>query len=264
VYPDFANVSLSMEKESRAFIEEVLFNSSGTLAELLTADWTITDGTLGAVYGIPSAREGERTSLTGLGRRGILNQGAFLSVFATNNGSHPVFRGVALMRRIACLDVPDPGALGIVVSFPAADPSKTTRARFEAHAMDQGCAGCHKTIDNFGFAFEGFDGMGRTRSTENDQPIDTSVTLATGSDVDGTHAGSAELLDALAASTSVKACLARQLFRSTAARSDASVKDAEDSFVETWEQLPADQQGRLADVLVAFVKTPTFIQRRTP
>jgi hypothetical protein len=264
VYPDFVKVNQSMENESRAFIEEVLSGPKPTLAELLTADWTIVDAPLAEVYGVKSAGDGKRTSLAGSGRLGILNQGAFLSVFATNNGSHPVFRGVALMRRIACLSVPDPGALGIVVSFPAADTSKTTRARFAAHAMDSGCAGCHSTIDNFGFALENFDGMGRWRTTENGMPIETQVTLATGSDLDGTYADSAALMTALAQSSSVKACLARQLFRSTAARSDASVKDAEDAFVETWKQLPAEQQGRLADVLVAFVKTPTFVQRRTP
>jgi hypothetical protein len=264
VYPEFAGVSRAMEKESRAFIDEVLHNSSGTLAELLTADWTIADPALASIYGVSAAGAGQRTSLAGVKRRGILNQGAFLSVFASNNGSHPVFRGVAIMRRIACLTIPDPGALGIVVNFPAADPTKTTRARFAAHAMDTGCAGCHATIDNFGFALESFDGIGKERTTENGLPVDTKVTLAAGTDFDGTYANSAELVSALAQSESVKACLARQIFRSTAARSDASVAGAEDAFVETWKQLPAEQQGRLVDVLIAFVRSPMFVQRRVP
>lgn len=264
VYPEFAGVSEAMEKESRAFINEVLNNSKGTLTELLTADYTIVEPSLAAIYGVTSAGDGQHTSLAGVKRRGILNQGAFLSVFATNNGSHPVFRGVAIMRRIACLDIPDPGALGIVVSFPAADPTKTTRSRFEAHAMDKGCASCHATIDNFGFALEGFDGMGKERTMENGLAVDTHVTLATGTDLDGTYADGVELANALGRSQAVKTCLARQIFRSTAARSDASVADAEAAFVETWKQLPADQQDRLADVLVAFVKSPMFIQRRTP
>lgn len=264
VYPEFAAVSHAMEAESRAFIEEVLHNSTGTLQELLTADWTIADPSLAAVYGVSPGGPGQRTSLANVRRRGILNQGAFLSVFASNNGSHPVFRGVAILRRIACVDVPDPGAQGIVVSFPAADTTKTTRDRFEQHALDPGCANCHKAIDNVGFAFEAFDGMGKTRSVENGLSVDSQVTLGLGSDLDGTYADSVELLNAFSGSESVKSCLARQIFRSTAARSDASVADAEEAFVETWKQLPIEQQGRLADVLVAFVKSPTFIQRRTP
>jgi len=264
VYPDFAGVAQSMENESRAFIDEVLNNSTGTLTELLTADWTIVDAPLASVYGVSSAGTTQRTSLASVKRRGILSQGAFLSVFATNNGSHPVYRGVAMMRRIACVSVPDPGALGIVVSFPAADPTKTTRERFASHAEDAGCASCHALIDSFGFAFESFDGMGKLRTTENGRSIDTSVTVKVGADIDGTYADGVALAAALAGSTSVKTCLARQLFRSAAGRSDGSVGGAEDDFVSLWKQLPAAQQDRLADVLVAWVKSPRFVQRRTP
>lgn len=264
VYPDFAGLSQAMEQESRDFIEEVLTRSTGTLTELLTADWTIADPALASAYGVSAAGPGQRTSLGSVKRRGILNHAAFLSVFATNSGSHPVFRGVALMRRIACLEVPDPGALGIVVSFPATDASKTTRARFEAHAMDPGCAGCHETIDNLGFAFEAFDGIGKERTTENGLPIDTSVTLAAAPDLSGAYADNVELLTALAQSDAVKTCLARQLFRSSAARSDETVHDAEEAFVATWRQLPLEQQDRLEDVLLAFVRSPGFIERRVP
>ncbi|HET6146279.1 MAG TPA: DUF1592 domain-containing protein [Polyangia bacterium] len=264
LYPDFAGVAQSMENESRAFVDEVLNNSSGTLTELLTADWTVLDPPLAAVYGVTAAGTGQRTSLTGVPRRGILNQGAFLSVFANNNGSHPVFRGVAIMRRIACLPVQDPSALGIVVNFPAADPSKTTRERFESHAADPGCASCHTPIDSFGFALEEFDGMGKLRTTDNGKPIDSKVTISVGSDIDGTYADGVALASALARSVSVKTCLARQLFRSAAGRSDGTIQGAEDDFVDTWKQLPAAQQDRLSEVLVAWVKSPRFVQRRTP
>ncbi len=263
VYPDFASVSQAMEAESLAFIDEVLNRSTGTLTELLTADWTIADAPLAQVYGVRSAGAGQRTSLASVKRRGILNQGAFLSVFATNNGSHPVFRGVALMRRIACIKSPDPSALGIVVSFPASDPGKTTRERFAVHTANAECATCHTTIDAFGFSMENFDGMGKLRTTENGRTVDTSVTISTGSDVDGTYADSTALLGALARSDAVKTCLARQIWRSSAARSDASVVDAENAFVELWKKLPAAQQDRLVDVLIAFVKSPSFIERRT-
>jgi Protein of unknown function (DUF1592)/Protein of unknown function (DUF1588)/Protein of unknown function (DUF1595)/Protein of unknown function (DUF1587) len=263
VYPEFASVSKAMEAESRAFIEEVLKDSQGALSQLLTADWTIADPALAKVYGVESVGSG-RTSLAASKRRGILNQGAFLSVFAGNGGSHPVFRGVALMRRLACIELPDPGTQGIVVSFPPTDDTKTTRIRFEAHAEDARCAGCHTIIDNFGFTFENFDGMGRERAKENGLDVETKVTVKVGADFDGTYADSAALTEALARSTSIKTCMARQIFRSSVGRSDATVADAENAFVETWKALPPDQQGRLVDVMLAFVKNPIFVQRRTP
>jgi hypothetical protein len=104
--------------------------------------------------------------------------------------------------------------------------------------------------------------MGKLRTTENGLPIDTAITISADSDFDGNYAGSAELLTAMASSASVKACLARQIFRSSAGRSDPSVRSAEDAFVELWRTLPGDQQDRLADVLIAYVRSPVFVERR--
>ena len=264
VYPEFGSLAPAMEQESRAFIEEVLNQSTGTLSELLSADWTIAEPPLAAMYGVPAATNKKRTSLSGVKRRGILNQGAFLSVFANNSGSHPVFRGVAILRRVACIELQDPGALGFVVSFPAVDATKTTRNRFEAHAKDAACGFCHKKIDPLGFAFENYDGMGKERSVENALPVDTRVTVNLGADFDGTYESSAELITALSQSDSVRKCMARQIFHSTVGRSDQSIAGAENAFVETWKQLPLEQQGRLSDVLVAFVQSPGFVQRITP
>ena len=96
---------------------------------------------------------------------GILNQGAFLSLFATATGSHPVLRGVAVMRRVACLDLPDPVELDINVVPPVPDPERPRpRAISTPRTPPTRCAAsCHPTIDNFGFAFEQYDGMGAFR-----------------------------------------------------------------------------------------------------
>ena len=53
-----------------------------------------------------------------------------------------------------------------------------------------------------------------------------------------------------------------RVIRSAAGRSDESVRTVEDSFVELWQELPAEQRDRLTDVLVAYVKSPLFIRRR--
>ena len=132
---------------------------------------------------------------------GILNQGAFLSRFATATASHPVLRGVAVMRRLACLDLPDPVELDINVIPPVPDPNtpKTTRDLYAAHAADALCNSCHRTIDNFGFAFEQYDGMGAFRAQETVRaaggtvmlPVDSETTVAgTGTDLDGDYADS--------------------------------------------------------------------------
>jgi hypothetical protein len=179
-YPTYASHHDAMAAESISFIEEVIAGGS-RLRDLLGAEWSSIDTASGATsaqitsyytafYGLDPDRidGGGRVSLSaarGGPRVGILNQGAFLSQFATATASHPVKRGVALMRRLACLEPLDPGALNINVVPPVPDPrvAQTTRALYAAHASDPVCKGCHQSIDNFGFAFEAYDGMGAYR-----------------------------------------------------------------------------------------------------
>ncbi len=261
LYPEYPELSHLMEKESRAFVNEVLANSTGTLGELLTADWTIAEPALAQMYGAQAAGDDGRVSLQGTGRLGILNQGAFLSVFATNNGSHPVFRGVAVMRRVACVDTPDPGALGLVVTLPPTDDQATTRERFAQHSKDDACRNCHDAIDPFGFTMESFDAIGRARETENGKNIDTAVEIALGRDFDGQFANSQEMIQALANSEKVKSCLASQLVRSSIGRSGKSAEGIEDAFLEEWKQLPESSQDHFEEILVAFAKSPLFVRR---
>jgi hypothetical protein len=287
VYPSFAAHHDAIAGESVSFIDEVLSNGAGTLQELLGAEWTIisngaTDEQVSSYYsdyyGLGAGGTAtERTLLGGAAggaRVGILNQGAFLSRFATATGSNPVARGVAVMRRVACLELADPAELDINVIPPVPDPRtpRTTRALYAAHAADPLCRTCHQSIDNFGFAFEQYDGMGGFRANRQEAvkmaagvvmlPVDTATTLTgTGTDLDGDYADSNGLARALSTSADVRACMARQIFRASAGRGDA--RGAEDNFVTQWRALPADQQSNLIETLVAFVRSDVFVERST-
>jgi uncharacterized protein DUF1588/uncharacterized protein DUF1592 len=249
-----------MKREADAFVNEVMWKTSHDVGELLAADWTIADANLAQMYGGTAAAG--RVSLANVPRRGILNQGAFLSVYAHANESGPVLRGVAMLRRIACIEMASPTSLNIDVVPPVPDPTKTTRARFSVHATDPKCASCHEKIDAFGFAFENFDGMGKVRSTENNLPIDSRTTLAVGMDFDGAYADSATLVTKMATSTAVKACFARHLFRASVAASNRLSQPAEDAFLAAWNGLPPDKQSNIVEILAAWVGSDTFVQRR--
>jgi hypothetical protein len=263
VYPGFAAVRDSMDAESVGFIEEVVTHGAGTVGELLGADWTIADGPLATMNGVSSAGAG-RTSLAAVGRRGLLNQGAFLSVYAHASETAPVLRGVAIMRRVACLPLKSPTELNIMVTPPLPDPNKTTRQRFDIHATDPLCRSCHASIDGFGFAFEGYDGMGRARTMDGGHPVDSTTIVQTGRDFDGSYADSNALAAALAGSADVRTCVARQLFRASAGRSDDSAAGAEAAFVDGWGSLPADAQGSIVETLIAFVRSDQFTKRASP
>jgi hypothetical protein len=267
------SVRTSMMGELRAFTDAVV-KSGGGVSELLGADWTMVDENLAHpdLYELsfPGGGGFQRVSLVGTKRsRGILNQGAFLSVYAHASESAPVFRGVAILERLACLPPESPATLNREIPAPPQpDKTKTTRERFEMHSTDPFCAGCHASIDAIGFSFEHFDGMGVFRDNENERenpvPVnaETTVTSDMGMDFSGTYQNSDELALALSQSPSVRACFARHLFRSSAGVSGPAVQASEDDFVEAWRSDPAAEPGGIQAAIIAYAASPLFAFRR--
>jgi hypothetical protein len=262
-YPKFASAKEAVDAETQFFIDNVISgeaNGGGSLAELLAGNWGGLNAPLAEAYELTNASlmGNDFVRVETPGRLGILNQGAFLSVFAHANETAPVLRGVAVMRRVACSLVGDPVNLASAVVPPAPDPSKTTRQRFAAHATP-GCNACHDRIDSFGFAFEGFDGMGKARPMDNGAPVDASVVIA-GTDFDGSYADSNALVKAMSTSAQVREC-----FATTSAD---ELKPSEDDFVTYWKTtLEADGSGKVTDAkivgtLTAFLTNPSFAYRR--
>jgi hypothetical protein len=228
---------------------------------LLSAESTVASGPLATFYKQRSGTVDQSK------RKGILNQAAFLSVFAHATESAPVLRGVEIARRIACISVPSPTTLNIQVIPPQPDTTKTTRERFAAHVSDTQCAACHKIIDGFGFAFEEYDGMGQFRTVEGKNPIDSKVTVEVGGDTfDGVYDEPFEngnkLAVALSKSAQVRACFARHMFRASAARSDDTVVGSEAAFLRAWQALDPSAQGDILETLLTYVKSPLFTHRR--
>jgi hypothetical protein len=265
VYPDFAAQRSRIIAESTDFVRAVAFRSSGTVGELLGANWTVDTGPLGLYR---TRGKGPIAGSSLVDRVGILNQAAFLSTYANAHESHPVFRGVAVARRVACLPLDSPTSFDIIVVPPVPDPGKTTRERFHVHSQDSLCQLCHSMIDPFGFSFEHYDGMGAFRSTENGRPVDSAVVVSRragfegSKDIDGPYADSDHLAAALASSEAVRACFARYVFRAGAATGKPAGRLAEAEFLNLWRTTPGAAQGNIVETLIAFVKRPTFVRRR--
>lgn len=265
IYPEFAGLKDAMGRETTEFLQVLVSQKGGSLRQLLAGNWTVANAQLAQLYKAePPAGDFAEISLPT--RLGLLNQGAFLSVFSHAHETAPVLRGVAVMRRVACSLVGDPVGLTSAVVPPAPDPAKTTRERFVVHAADPMCASCHKRIDNFGFAFEQFDAMGRARPEDNGKPVDASVNVV-GTDFDGPYADSNGLVTAMADSVQVRECFARHVFRALAGTSAAEVAASEDDFVKYWGTAAvSNDAGKLdTDVvgtLSAYITSPAFAFRR--
>jgi hypothetical protein len=259
VYPEFERQKPKIVAESVDFVRAVAFEASGSVSELFGATWTVNSGPLSlyATAGGGPIKGSSRLS----DRVGILNQAAFLATYANAHESHPIFRGVAIVRRVTCFGLDSPASFNLQVVPPAPDPKRTTRERFAVHPADSICAGCHDIIDPIGFSFEHFDGMGAYREFENGKRVDSAVVVAQRADFDGPYADSNQLAAAFAQSDTVRECFARYMFRAAAATGDSAATPGEQAFVDVWRTIPEAARGSIVETLIAYVRNPSFALR---
>ncbi|MEO8904378.1 MAG: DUF1592 domain-containing protein [Polyangiaceae bacterium] len=257
VVANFASLRQAMFDETNEFVDAVMSQQGGSLTALLAGGFSVVPSALARLYGIEPTSPGARVALTQVGRIGILQQGAFLATFAHESESAPVLRGKAVLERLLCANLPKPTDLKLNITFPAPDPHATTRARYAQHATDPVCKGCHVSLDGVGFTFENFDAIGKRRTTENGQPIDTSGQLL----LAGTTTPLRDSLDlsrALADSEEVRTCAARQVVRFAAGQ---SALDVELGFANSVAKLPLERRASVLGLLLEYVKSGWFATR---
>ena len=167
-----------MKEETRSFVRHV-FQSGGTVSDLITANYSILTDDLAEFYGLPTTGEPgftQRFFPTDSPRQGILTQGSILLQGAS--GTHPeiVKRGATVVSRFLCRPppTPPPGVAEALEIQLASDA--TERERMEERMNTPVCAGCHVDLDPIGYSFHTFDAAGRFRTVdEAGEVISTSV-----------------------------------------------------------------------------------------
>ncbi len=146
-------------------------------------------------------------------RQGLLGHPAWLVGYAAPDPAEfetVILRGRFVSDRFLCAKVPN-APIGIIVEV-AKDPTKTVRERLTIHKKDPTCSACHRVMDGLGLGFEGFDDLGRTRTTEAMRPVVRSGEMVGSGDQDGPFEGLEGLTTKLLASQTVASCLAAQTF----------------------------------------------------
>lgn len=221
VFPEFSTaLAEDMSRELDAFVDRVVWDEGGGIAQLLADREALVNSRLADFYGIDSPSTGNddwRSVTLGDDRRGIVTRAAFLASTASATGTSPVKRGVAVLAKLMCTSLTAPA--NVDTSLPAPDPAagpKTKKQILDSHASQPLCASCHNQIDPIGFAFEMYDATGATISTYADgQPVETAGTLADGRAV----TDATDLVDQLAADPDVAQCYARRWLEWSVGRS---------------------------------------------
>jgi hypothetical protein len=142
------------------------------------------------------------------GRYGLLTSGAVMSAVSPSDRTSPTYRGVFVLERLLCSEVPPPPpSVDDTLDAPTQEEGLTLVEKLAQHRDDPVCATCHNIIDPLGLPFEHFDGIGEYRDLDAGQPIDASAEL-NGELIDG----AGDLVEVILDDPRLLSCLAERLF----------------------------------------------------
>ena len=170
-YPQFrTHLKDYMKQESIEFFSEILFKDLSCL-NFLESDFVMVNGVLAEHYAIPGVHTQRFTHVAAPKSRGggALAQGSVLLAYSTGQDAHAVNRGVWIRSRLLGDPPSDPPPGVPSLPEPSSDGKPggpaSIKQRFEAHLKaGTTCYDCHKDIDPWGVAMEGFDAVGLPRT----------------------------------------------------------------------------------------------------
>ena len=176
-YPRFKNTRLGvrtkehMKLESVAFFSEILHRNLSCM-NFLESDFVMFNDMMAEHYGAPPVHTARFVRAAALKTRGggILAQGSFLLGHSNGQDAHAIKRGVWLRGRLLGDPPadPPPELPGLEEQPSAGKPQarqSSIKEKFDRHlATGTTCYDCHKDIDHWGIAMEGFDAVGLPRT----------------------------------------------------------------------------------------------------
>ncbi len=252
----------AMHEEVDDFSDYVLRSGDGRLETLLSANFSLISAPVFSLYGVTPVPGQTATQVFQAGlpptRLGILTSAAGMAMHAHVDQTSLVHRGKLLREQLLCTQLPPPPA-DVDTTPPPVDPDVSARVRFEQHTQSAACSGCHGQMDPLGTPFESYDAIGRYRTLDGTQPVDSTGTLTGSASHDGAVSDALDLVKRLSVDDNVRGCMAAQWFRYVFGRIEddtdrATIASAYASF--------AHADFRIPDLLVALTATRTFRFRR--
>ena len=149
--------------------------------------------------------------LDGPQRLGIFSMPSVLASHSGPTNSRPIKRGVFWARKVMCMEMEPPPKHLEAKLYEL--KGATERQRVEQSTNLPACAGCHKIINPLGFFQESYDALGRWRTLDNNQPIDTSILIDFLDESAVKTRTPVEALSTMTSSLMFKQCFVRQMFR---------------------------------------------------
>jgi|GEM_PF-223661 len=259
-----------------ALTRYVAWDKSGVFADLLLDEHSFaTTDDVAKLYKIAKwSGNGEPPKFPAGTRPGVLTRVALLATGMVV--TRPIMKGVFIRHNILCDEIPPPpnNAQNATITQGLA----TTRTMVERVTQQAGtaCATCHANLINpLGFATEGFDSLGRSRTDEifynGDSgletkrfPVNTKAVPRITDEDQREAAGPADLAKFIVESKKANACFARHVFRFTFGRWESLDENDHPAPVDgcVLERLRKVADDRpIATVFREIALTPEFKQR---
>jgi Protein of unknown function (DUF1592)/Protein of unknown function (DUF1588)/Protein of unknown function (DUF1595)/Protein of unknown function (DUF1587)/Protein of unknown function (DUF1585) len=151
-------LAADMKRETMDVVADQLWDSAQPLLSMFTTKTTTVTPAMAKYYGLGAPGAAGRTATDAIpGRQGILTHAGVLTVNGDANASI-VLRGLYMLRKVLCQDVPapPPGATSVML----APETASERQKSDARLMHEPCKTCHGNFDPLAYAFEPYDAMG--------------------------------------------------------------------------------------------------------
>lgn len=267
-------MTASMAEEVQQFSADVVFNHRRSFLNILTDETRFIDQNLGLLYGVPVASDWAGVNFSTVApeqrRAGVMASAALMTSFSHLTLNSPTRRGLFVRSSMLCEGIGSPPP-GLDITPQPPQPGKSLRQSFESG--HSGCTPCHPKMDPLGYPFEGFDEIGRFRTTDNgvDISADAPDEPLRGDFVTGTstvhYHENKELMvnvlanpavgvgDPLQGGTSVPRCWVNQLYRSAVGIKEATIQE---SALVDLDTAFATSGYDLQQLLIEIVASPAF------
>jgi hypothetical protein len=171
--------------------------------------------------------------------------------------NHAIRRGKWIHERLLGGGIPD---VPITVDAMLPDePRHTLRERMRV-TREKYCWTCHQKMDPLGLPFEMYNHAGLFRTTEHDQPVDTSGEIIASGDptLDGKVANALELIEKLAASERAEQVFVRHAFRFWMGRNE-TLNDA--PVLQDAHRAYQNSGGSMNALLTSLLTSDAFLYR---
>lgn len=180
LFPQFTpTLGAAMKQEMALVLDDLVFTRDGDYRTLFDQQETFVNAELAALYGIPAPAGTGFSRVTlpvGSHRAGLLGQAGVLAARDHSDGTSPTRRGLFVLTRLLCRDLPLAPPAGLTIPPPPTG-LLTARQKLAEHASNATCASCHTVTDPVGLSLEHFDAMGVYREDDHGIAIDDTGVL---------------------------------------------------------------------------------------